>query len=167
MGKSALVDTAVTTGWEFFTPFTTRPPRPGEVLGRDYHFVSVEQFQEQIRRNAFVEWDFTLGHYYGTGYELFEAVSDDNLVVLHALARIALRLREHFPDAVLVFLDGIDDESLETRLSGRGTSPEEISARRAHWKEERVHAPLFNEIVDASALASTSDQKRLLARLTS
>lgn len=164
VGKSVLVTAAVDAGWTFVPPFTTRKPRTGEVPDVDYCFVSVGQFQDKIRRAELVGWDFALGHYYGSGNELRHAVATGKPLILHALARLALRLREAFPQTRLVFLDASDDEVLEHRLRARGASGADLVARRLHWQEERTHAPLFDEVLDAAEL-NTGAQQALIDRL--
>lgn len=164
VGKSSLVDAAVARNWRFVTPYTTRVPRPSEVPGRDYHFLTVAQFHQGIRDRRFSGWDFTLGQYYGSGQELGQEALGNAPVILHALARLALRLRDSFEQAHLVFLDCADDTILERRLHDRGVGGAELTVRRLHWAEERTHAPLFDEALNGDEL-DVAGRSHLLERL--
>lgn len=110
---------------------TTRGPRPGEVDGVDYHFVSPERFQELIDDDALLEWATYAGHRYGTPRgPVARAVQAGKVVVLDIELVGALQVKDHDPDALLVFLVPPSFAELERRLRGRGTEDDDAVARR-------------------------------------
>jgi len=112
---------------------TTRPPRPGEVDGRDYRFVTDEQFQLLRQRGACVECFevFGKGYWYGTLWsEVTPSLSAGKWVVLEIDVQGALAVMRHFDDAITIFLRPSSPEELGRRLRGRGTETEEAIQRR-------------------------------------
>jgi guanylate kinase len=112
---------------------TTRPPRPGETDGVDYHFLSPDQFQRQRQAGEFLECFevFDRGHWYGTLLaEVTPSPGEEKWVVLDIDVDGAARVRELFPDAPSIFLRPGSDQELERRLRARGTESEEAIARR-------------------------------------
>lgn len=130
---------------------TTRAPRPGEVDGVDYHFVSPERFQELIDQDELLEWAEYAGERYGTPWApVEEAVAAGRIVVLDIELQGALQVKEHDPAALLVFLVPPSFEELERRLRARGTEPEAALQRRlARAREELSAAHRFDvEVVN-------------------
>jgi guanylate kinase len=158
VGKNRWIDVATRElGMEFIVPYTTRNPRRDEVPGRDYHFVDAAQFQEKIGEGFFCEWDFTLGNYYGSGPELKAAVDSGRPTIIHALARMAIRLHARFPSSRLLFLDSTCRSELERRLRDRGYGDTQVADRSRHWDEEAQHQPLFDRVIpDAAQLCSSA-----------
>lgn len=117
---------------------TTRPPRPGEVDGRDYRFLSEEEFQRRLERGEFLEHARVHGDLYGTPRAPVEAAlsaGEDRLLVIDVQG--AAQVKRQRPDALLVFLDA-PDSALAERLAGRGTeSPEEQQRRLDAARAER------------------------------
>lgn len=111
----------------FSVSVTTRPPRPGERDGVDYHFVDDEGFDEMVAEGAFLEWAEYAGRRYGT---LRSSVDDKlaagKVVLLDIDVQGAEQVRRARPDALLVFLLPPSDDELLRRLSGRGTEPETV-----------------------------------------
>ena len=101
---------------------TTRQPREGEEDGREYFFRTREQFEENIAKNGFIEYAQYCGNYYGTpkAYveEQMQAGKD---VILEIEIQGAMKIREKFPDTLLVFVCPPSMEELKKRLVGRGT----------------------------------------------
>ena len=101
---------------------TTRQPREGEEDGREYFFRTREQFEENIAKNGFIEYAQYCGNYYGTpkAYveEQMQAGKD---VILEIEIQGAMKIREKFPDTLLVFVCPPSMEELKNRLVGRGT----------------------------------------------
>lgn len=110
---------------------TTREPRPGEVDGREYFFVTREQFEENIRQEGLVEYASYCGNYYGTprAYveQQLEAGKD---VILEIEIQGALKIKEKFPSALLLFVMPPSAKELRRRLTGRGTETQEVIDRR-------------------------------------
>lgn len=110
---------------------TTRAPRPGEVDGKDYHFKSVEEFQNMIDYNGFIEWAQYVENYYGTPRKYVEEeLEKGNNVILEIEVQGAMHVKEQYPDAVLLFLTAPDAMSLKKRLEGRGTEEPKVIAKR-------------------------------------
>jgi guanylate kinase len=148
VGKNRWIDIATRElGMEVIVPYTTRKPRPDEVPGRDYQFIDPPEFQDKIATGFFCEWDFALSNYYGSGPELAAAVESARPTIIHALARMAVRLHHRFPSSRLLFLEAADLAELERRLRNRGYSDVELEARARHWDEETQHRPLFDRVV--------------------
>lgn len=112
---------------------TTRPPRPGEADGRDYHFLSDEEFARRREGGEFVECFQVFNHscWYGTLWsEITPGLTAGKWVVLQIDVHGALTVIERFPDAVTIFLRPSSREELERRLRGRGTETEQSICRR-------------------------------------
>ncbi|MFP4312634.1 MAG: guanylate kinase [Nitriliruptoraceae bacterium] len=125
---------------------TTRSPRPGEVDGVDYHFVTRARFEELAASGALLEWATYAGNRYGTPCEPVAAATAAGYVVLLDIeVQGALQVREHDPDALLVFLLPPSLEELERRLRGRGTEDDDAVARRlTRAREELAAADRFD-----------------------
>jgi guanylate kinase len=134
--------------WESVS-YTTRARRPTEVEGRDYHFVSREEFEALRDAGGFLEWFEVFGDLKGTPRRPVEdhlAAGDD--VLLEIDVQGALKVREQFPDAVLVFVRPPSLADLRVRLEGRGTETEAALARRlAEAQRELARAPEFDHVV--------------------
>ena len=111
---------------------TTRPPRPGEVDGMHYHFVSPGHFDELVARGEMLEWAVVHGrHCYGTPRGPVDAaLGEGRMAMLEIDLQGARQVREAMPDAFLVFLAPPTWEALVDRLVGRGTEDEEERTRR-------------------------------------
>ncbi|MCI8514765.1 MAG: guanylate kinase [Lachnospiraceae bacterium] len=118
---------------------TTREPRPGEADGREYFFVSTEEFEDMIAKNELIEHARYVNHYYGTpsGYveKQREAGRD---VLLEIELQGALQIRKRYPEAVLIFVAPPGAEELRRRLAGRGSETEEAIAARLNRAVEEA-----------------------------
>lgn len=139
---------------------TTRSPRPGEVPGSDYHFVSEQQFHELILEGSFLEWADVYGNRYGTlARPVEEARSAGRIVLLELDVRGALEVKARIPDAVLVFLIPRDEVQLEERLRARGTEDEAAVQRRlAAAREEMASRDRFDHVVLNDELEAAVDE---------
>ncbi len=110
---------------------TPRAPRGGEEHGREYFFVSKERFEQMIAGDALIEYASYVGNYYGTpkGY-VAEQMGAGKDVILEIEVQGALKVKERFPEALLVFVTPPDAPELEKRLRGRGTETEEAIRSR-------------------------------------
>jgi guanylate kinase len=127
---------------EFSVSYTTRPPRPGERDGVDYHFVNAVSFDRMIREGAFAEWAEVHGNRYGTAREVVErALAEARDVVFDVDWQGGRRLSAEWPrDALTIFILPPDLETLENRLRRRATDSEEVILRRlAKAIEELTH----------------------------
>lgn len=126
----------------FSVSATTRPPRPGEIDGVHYYFISREKFEAMIAAGEFLEYDAHAANYYGTPRAQAEEKQSHGPVLLDIEPKGAKQVKEKAPDAVLIFIMPPSVAELERRLRGRGdTSEEQIQMRmeRATWEmEQRV-----------------------------
>jgi guanylate kinase len=120
---------------------TTRSPRPGELDGREYHFVSDEAFDRMIERGELLEWARFAGKRYGTPRApVAERVAAGVPVLLEIDLEGARQVRRKVPDALLVFLAPPSWDELVRRLTGRGTEPPEVIARRLEVARTEIEA---------------------------
>ena len=124
----------------FSVSATTRAPRPGEVDGESYYFVTKEQFEAMIARGEFLEYDAHMANYYGTPVAQAEEKMKKGSVILDIEPNGAFNVRKAKPDAVLIFIAPPSLEELQRRLAGRGdTSEEQMKLRleRSVWEMEQ------------------------------
>ena len=124
----------------FSVSATTRSPRPGEVDGQSYYFITKARFEEMIRENAFLEYDAHMDNYYGTPEAQLEEKLAKGNVILDIEPNGAFNVRKRRSDAVLIFIAPPSLEELERRLRSRGdTSEEQIRLRlaRVQWEMEQ------------------------------
>jgi len=128
---------------------TTRAPRPGEEEGREYFFVSEEEFKEKIKENGLIEYACYCGNYYGTPREYVERQLEKGRdVILEIEIQGALKVKEKFPTALLMFVMPPNAAELKKRLEGRGTeSPEVIAKRLSRAAEEAVGIEEYDFLV--------------------
>jgi guanylate kinase len=138
----------------FSVSHTTRPRRPGEREGLDYHFVSRAEFERLAARGAFLEWAEYSGNLYGTSWAALEApLAAGRDVLLEIEVQGARQVRARLPGAVLVFLIPPSLAVLEERLRSRGTDgPQEIARRLAIARGELAELDLFDYAVVNDAL---------------
>ena len=111
---------------------TTRAPRPGEIDGVHYFFISDDKFKEMVENNEFLEYMHVFNlHYYGTPRSFVEEeIAMGHDVLLEIDVQGAMRVREDYPGAVLVFIAPPSMGKLKSRLVGRGTETPEVIERR-------------------------------------
>jgi guanylate kinase len=128
---------------------TTRSPRAGEVDGRDYRFVSDDEFDRLVDRRAFLEWATVFGHRYGTlAGPIGRAREEGRDVILEIDVQGARMIKEEEPEATFVFLVPPSEEELAARLRGRHTETEEQMRRRLTMaQEEMANATWFDHVV--------------------
>ncbi|NPV05242.1 MAG: guanylate kinase [Syntrophaceae bacterium] len=114
----------------FSVSLTTRPPRPSEVDGEDYHFVSEAEFRERIRRGDLIEWAENYGQLYGTSRKAMEEALKGHDLLLDVDTRGARALKRAWPGGIFVFIVPPSIEELERRLRARGSETEETIRRR-------------------------------------
>ena len=124
----------------FSVSATTRDPRPGEIDGVHYYFISREKFEEMISEGAFLEYDAHAANYYGTPRAQAEEKREHGPVLLDIEPAGAKQVRERVPEAELIFIMPPSMQELERRLRGRGDTPEEqiqMRMKRAVWEMEQ------------------------------
>ncbi len=134
---------------------TTRNPRPGEEEGKAYFFKTVEEFEQMIEQDAFIEYARYVNNYYGTPKQyVFEQLEKGQDVILEIEIQGALQVKEKYPDTLLLFVTPPDAETLKNRLVGRGTEDEATIAKRlARASEEsegieKYDYILVNDVLD-------------------
>ena len=126
----------------FSVSATTRAPRPNEVEGVHYYFVTKERFENMIDEEAFLEYSNHNDNYYGTPKAQAEEKLTRGHVVFDIEPNGAQGIRRNRPDATLIFIMPPSMEELERRLRGRGDTPEDqiaIRLERAVWEMEQRH----------------------------
>ncbi|MVW70996.1 MULTISPECIES: guanylate kinase [unclassified Bordetella] len=122
---------------------TTREPRPGEVDGREYRFISKAEFETLREEQALLEWAEVHGNFYGTPRDLIDrATAEGRDVLLEIDWQGARQVRQRFPDAIGIFILPPSIEELEHRLKARGQDAPQVIARRLLAAGgEIAHAP--------------------------
>ena len=128
---------------------TTRAPRPGEVDGVNYHFITREEFESRIASGDMLEYTEYCGNYYGTPRKEAEAVLDSGKnLILEIEVEGARNIKNRFPEAVLIMLLPPSFKVQEQRLRGRGTETEEkILERLARTREEILMSDFYDYAV--------------------
>ncbi|OGD21575.1 MAG: guanylate kinase [Candidatus Aminicenantes bacterium RBG_13_59_9] len=132
----------------FSVSHTTRAKRSMELHGKDYYFISEEEFQSLVRKGAFLEWAAVHGHHYGTSWREIESKLEQGDLILDIDVQGARQVKAKHPRAVFVFVVPSRLEELRRRLELRGTnSPESIRERLAVAKGEVEAFEEFDYIV--------------------
>lgn len=110
---------------------TTRTPRAGEINGREYFFVTEADFEKKIKNDELIEYARYVDHYYGTPKDYVQQkMAEGKDVILEIEIQGALKVKEKYPDALLLFIMPPSAEVLRERLTGRGTETEDVIAAR-------------------------------------
>ena len=153
---------------------TTRKPRAGEVDGVNYHFLSVEAFEEMIEKDGLLEWAKVYDNYYGTPLKQVEeklAAGED--ILLEIDTQGAMKVREKFPEGVYIFILPPSLAELERRIRGRDTETEDVLQKRLAAAIDEIEAGkcykyvVTNAEVDGavdSVCAILAAERRLVAR---
>ena len=152
---------AARRAFHFSVSATTRPSRPGETDGVDYHFVDTGTFSAMIEEDRLLEWAEFAGSRYGTlREEVLDYLDGGHDVVLDVEVSGALQVIESYPDAVSIFVMPPSIEELESRMRGRrDMSESQIATRLALAEEQMVVGPrrfrhvVVNEDLDATVAA--------------
>ncbi|NET00567.1 MAG: guanylate kinase [Sphaerospermopsis sp. SIO1G1] len=120
---------------------TTRSPRPGEVDGKNYYFISRNQFEKLVAQGEFLEWAEFAGNYYGTPRtEVLQKINSGKLVILEIELEGARQIRHSYPNALSIFILPPTFSELENRIRGRGQDSEEAISRRLTRAQEEIQA---------------------------
>jgi guanylate kinase len=151
VGKDCLVQRMEERGcpFHFVVTATDRPPRPEEVHGEDYFFVSTEEFERMIAQGELLEHADVYGQYKGVPkQQVREAMASGQDVVMRIDVQGAASIRQLAPEAVLIFLTASSEEELVQRLRDRGgDSPEQLERRIVTAREEMKALPRFDYAV--------------------
>ncbi|ODU26016.1 MAG: guanylate kinase [Thiobacillus sp. SCN 62-729] len=150
-GKTSLVKALLKTdpGIRLSVSYTTRPPRPGETDGRDYHFVNHERFEIMLAEGEFLEHAEVYGNFYGTSKgSIGRDLNAGRDVLLEIDWQGAGQVRQHFPQSASIFILPPSFNALRTRLAGRGQDSDEVIERRlAAAAHDVAHADTFDYII--------------------
>lgn len=142
---------------------TTRSPRPGEVDGKNYFFLTKEKFKDLIDADGFIEWAEYASNFYGTPLDFVEEqLSAGTNVILEIEVQGAFQVKEKLPDATLIFIEPPSMDELERRIIGRGTESEDViesrmrTARVEMERKMEYDIAVMNDDVD-SAVARLSE----------
>ncbi|MGQ9486188.1 MAG: guanylate kinase [Armatimonadota bacterium] len=143
---------------------TTRPPREGERHGVDYLFLSEEEFEQWIAEGRFLEYARYNQAYYGTPRHLVEEPRAKGLdVILKIEVQGGLQVRQHVPEAILIFVQPPNLQVLRQRLTARGTdNPEQIARRLRIAEEEMRVMPQYDYLVTNDDLEQAVDLLRAI-----
>lgn len=151
VGKDATLDRMEKAGFPLHRVLTatTRPKRPGENDGVDYHFLSEGKFRQMIKKNQFLEWAEVYGNYYGVPKrEVKEALKQGWDTIVKVDVQGAATIKQILPDAVFIFLMPPSIGELVARLKQRyGSSSVELDLRLSKAQEEIESLPLFDYVV--------------------
>ena len=145
---------------------TTRQPRDGEADGREYFFKTRKEFEKMIEKNELIEYALYVENYYGTpkAYveEQLEAGKD---VILEIEIQGALKIKELFPDTLLMFVTPPDAATLKERLIGRGTEPfDVVNARLSRAFEESLGVEAYDYLIVNDALDACVEEVHSIIR---
>ncbi len=143
VGKGTLVRSLKTRHPElyFSISITTRPPRPGEIDGKHYYFVSHSQFEQMANNQELLEWAEFAGNYYGTPRQpVEEQISQGKCILLEIELEGARQIYKTFPQALRIFILPPSVKELEQRIRRRGQDSEEAIARRLLRAQAEINA---------------------------
>ncbi len=136
--KSAIVKNKVFP-FEYSISMTTRKPRPGEINGKDYYFVTQERFKQAISQNELLEYNQYVNNFYGTPKAPVKKMLDEGKdVLLEIDVNGAKKVRKQMPDGVFIFLTPPDLHTLHTRLENRGTESEDVIMGRIKQARQEI-----------------------------
>ncbi len=141
VGKGTVVKRLVSDyGYDLSISATTRAPREGELHGREYFFMSRGEFENLIDYGGFIEWTQYVENYYGTPKKYVEeSLQQGKNIILEIEVMGAMRIKEQYPDALLIFIAAPSIKSLQERLSGRGTENEATIMKRLKKATEEAY----------------------------
>ncbi len=128
---------------------TTRPPRPGEVDGRDYFFMYPEEFEDTISKGGFLEWAPIYGYKYGTpAAGVMHSLEQGKNVILEIDVQGGISVKKSFPEAVLIFILPPTRQLLKRRLIDRNTDSLDEIEKRMNWVDtELAYIPEYDFVV--------------------
>lgn len=167
-GKTTIVDRLIgeVEGLERSISYTTRAPRDGEAEGKDYFFITSDEFLKKIDEGAFLEWEDNFGNYYGTARETVDrSIEKGRDVILSIDVKGAKKVKKMYPESVSVFIMPPSREELEARLKTRDTDEEEqVNLRLKESKKEIASSEEYDYlIVNEDLEKAVSDMKQVVA----
>jgi len=168
VGKSTIIREVIAhcPRLRFSVSCTTRPIRSGEIAGKDYHFLSIEEFQQGINSGRFLEWARVHGHYYGTDGHIIEKwLQDGENVLLDIDVQGARRVRCAYPAAQTIFILPPSMAVLEQRLRNRATeTKEQLDIRISGAVAEILESPWYDYIIINEDLQEAIEDMKAILR---
>jgi guanylate kinase len=162
VGKSSIIREvmALLEGLAYSVSHTSRKPRPGEMDGREYHFVARDDFRRMIGQGGFAEWAEVYGDYYGTSILEVEQKIERGLdLIMDVDVQGAANIRSRFRDCVLIFVLPPSMDALAGRLKGRGADDEASMTRRLEKAaREMENASWYDYIIVNQELNRAADE---------
>jgi guanylate kinase len=148
------------TDIRFSISYTTRPPRPGERDGKDYHFISPQRFHQMVEKGVFAEWAEVLGNRYGTALDsIWESRSQGIDLILDIDSQGAKQIKKHFKGGVFTFILPPSLDALKQRLEARGVDGGEvIQLRIAKARDEMRQARWYDYIIVNERIEEAAEQ---------
>lgn len=150
-GKTSLVRSLLACNQQvgISISYTTRAPRPGEIEGRDYHFINHETFLGMQKHGDFLEYAKVYGNLYGTSKSWIETeISNGRDILLEIDWQGATQIRRIFPDCISIFILPPSLQALENRLRARGQDDAKVIIQRLHAaKEDITHVVEFDYVI--------------------
>jgi guanylate kinase len=151
VGKGTVLKSLFETheGYAYSVSATTREPRPGEVDGVHYFFISKERFEQMIAGDELLEHACYVGNYYGTPKAYVDRKLEEGFdVILEIEIQGALNIKKKVPEAILIYMLPTSAKTLKERLTGRGTETEEVILKRMkRAAEEAVGVEQYDYII--------------------
>jgi guanylate kinase len=167
-GKTTLCRTMarIFPGMHYSISHTTRPPRPGEKNGRDYHFIPAEDFQMMIDAGEFAEWAEIYGHRYGTSKKILERIRDEGRdVIVDIDGQGARQLRNQDLQAIFIFILPPSWEVLKCRLSLRKTEdPTALEERLRKARLETADGRWYDYLIVNNKLEKAKKELEAIIR---
>ena len=154
------------SGLEFSVSCTTRSARPGEAEGRDYYFISREEFERMIAGDEFLEWAEVHGNYYGTRKsDVEKTLSSGTDILLEIDVQGSRQVKAREPDAIRIFITAASLDELENRLEERGTETQsQLNTRLRNAAIEMKRAREYDYIIVNDVLERASGELIELVR---
>ncbi len=151
---------------EYSISMTTRKPREGEENGREYYFVTKEQFEEEIKKGNLLEYAEFVNNYYGTPYDkVMEKLDQGSEVVLEIEVQGAMQVKRKMPNAVFIFIEPPSYKALRERLLSRGTEDDDtVNERLAKAHREIEIASEYDYIVINDEVDNAADRIMAIIR---
>jgi guanylate kinase len=163
----------------FSISYTTRAPRRGERNGKDYHFITKQEFKDKIDREEFVEWAENYGNLYGTSYQEIRNALDKNMdILLDVDPRGARAIKKHYTNGAFVFILPPSIDILSKRLTGRGSEKDDMIKVRLNKAMDEIKEVvwydyvIFNDTIQSSVdmlrsiyMAEKSKRIRLMEKI--
>lgn len=167
-GKTTIVRNtlALFPDFIFSVSATTRQKRNIEIEGKDYFFISEDDFKRKIENDEFVEWEKFYGYYYGTLKSFVDDhIANGNTLVFELDVKGAISFKEVYPDAILIFISPPSIDELKTRLKNRKTETEEDFKKRIERAEmELGYKNQFDYVVINSNLETAKQEVEKIIR---